>query len=265
MGSLRRPRARFMSSPVLSDLARFQNGSSALQPSNTCVWNSSAVGLGVQLCCGSGSAALLWVWECSSAVALGVQLCCGSGSAALLWGGGLQANELYTLNESIRWLLKTELGSFITVYLQNQLLTKGLGSLLEKIQFYDDGGGSVRATRGAWSQRPLQPEPAHTGPNSSSLPPLLEQEADAYLERSGGLRRHTVANAHSDIQLLRAGNSGGGARMVSGQSHSIESLRGGAHDEFGGGVKSAAHQSLAETCCSRELVAGEDQGLCGHP
>lgn len=109
-----------------------------------------------------------------------------------------------------------------------------------------DGGSSVRVTRGVWSQRPLQPEPAHTGPNSSSLPPLLEQEADAYLERSGGLRRHTVANAHSDIQLLssnrmRAGNSGGGARLGSSQSHSTESLGGGADDGFGGGVKSAAH------------------------
>ncbi|CAL8360684.1 unnamed protein product [Lota lota] len=346
MGSLRKPRARFMSSPVLSDLTRFQNGLSALQLSNTSVWNS------VQT-------AVLKVFQ----------------------GGGLQANELYTLNESIRWLLKTELGSFITDYLQNQLLTKGLERLLEKIQFYDgnnqltilseiwvrfftetlptlqaifypvqgqeltirqmcllafrdlvllklpledtlgtaasiplpltqmllvlqgvhdpsgpspqylqlerlvemdvspylgnilrlsnqqqlDGGSSVRSSQ-VWSR--ASQEPPHAEPNSFSLPPLLEQEADAYLEKSGGLRRHTVANAHSDIQLLssrmHAGTrSGAGSRMFSGQSHGIQALRGGA-DGFGGGDKFAVHQSLAEMCCSRELLAADEApGLCG--
>lgn len=39
MGSFRRPRPRFMSSPVLSDLARFHASSPALQLSNTSVWN----------------------------------------------------------------------------------------------------------------------------------------------------------------------------------------------------------------------------------
>lgn len=39
MGSFRRPRPRFMSSPVLSDLARFHASSPALQISNTRVWN----------------------------------------------------------------------------------------------------------------------------------------------------------------------------------------------------------------------------------
>lgn len=38
----------------------------------------------------------------------------------------------------------------------------------------------------------------------SSLAPLVEQEGEAYLEKSGALRRHTVANAHSDVQLLSA-------------------------------------------------------------
>lgn len=42
MGSFRRPRPRFMSSPVLSDLARFHASSPALQISNTSVWNRSA-------------------------------------------------------------------------------------------------------------------------------------------------------------------------------------------------------------------------------
>lgn len=30
----------------------------------------------------------------------------------------------------------------------------------------------------------------------------MEQEGEAYLEKSGGVRRHTVANAHSDVRLL---------------------------------------------------------------
>ncbi|KTG46078.1 hypothetical protein cypCar_00007030 [Cyprinus carpio] len=103
MGSFRKPRPRFMSSPVLSDLARFHASSPTLQLSNASVWNS------VQT-------AVIKVFQ----------------------GGGLQANELYTLNESIRWLLRTELGSFITEYFQDQLLNKGLMYILEKIQLHND-------------------------------------------------------------------------------------------------------------------------------
>uniref|UniRef100_A0A1A8ETY5 Proline-rich protein 5 n=1 Tax=Nothobranchius korthausae TaxID=1143690 RepID=A0A1A8ETY5_9TELE len=50
---------------------------------------------------------------------------------------GLAENELYTLNEGVRHLLKTELGSFFTEYLQNQLLTKGMVILRDKIRFYE--------------------------------------------------------------------------------------------------------------------------------
>lgn len=39
-------------------------------------------------------------------------------------------------------------------------------------------------------------------PNEMALTPLTEQEGEAYLEKCGSVRRHTVANAHSDIQLL---------------------------------------------------------------
>ncbi|KAI5620684.1 proline-rich protein 5 isoform X3, partial [Silurus asotus] len=46
-------------------------------------------------------------------------------------------NELYSLNEGVRQLLKTELGSFFTEYLQNQLLTKGMVILRDKIYFYE--------------------------------------------------------------------------------------------------------------------------------
>lgn len=38
---------------------------------------------------------------------------------------------------SYRQLLKTELGSFFTEYLQNQLLTKGMVILRDKIRFYE--------------------------------------------------------------------------------------------------------------------------------
>ncbi|XP_072915273.1 proline-rich protein 5-like isoform X2 [Hemitrygon akajei] len=50
---------------------------------------------------------------------------------------GLPDNELYHLNEGVRQLLKTELGSFFTEYLQNQLLTKGMVILRDKIRFYE--------------------------------------------------------------------------------------------------------------------------------
>ncbi|KAM6895874.1 proline-rich protein 5-like isoform 2-T2 [Xenentodon cancila] len=49
----------------------------------------------------------------------------------------LGENELYTLNEGVRQLLKTELGSFFTEYLQNQLLTKGMVILRDKIRYYE--------------------------------------------------------------------------------------------------------------------------------
>ncbi|XP_057693571.1 proline-rich protein 5-like isoform X3 [Corythoichthys intestinalis] len=41
----------------------------------------------------------------------------------------------------------------------------------------------------------------------SSLAPLVEHEGEAYLEKAGGLRRHTVANAHSDARLLAEGRA----------------------------------------------------------
>ncbi|KAB0375681.1 hypothetical protein FD755_012324, partial [Muntiacus reevesi] len=50
---------------------------------------------------------------------------------------GLPDQELFSLNEGVRQLLKTELGSFFTEYLQNQLLTKGMVILQDKIRFYE--------------------------------------------------------------------------------------------------------------------------------
>lgn len=50
---------------------------------------------------------------------------------------GLPDQELFSLNEGVRQLLKTELGAFFTEYLQNQLLTKGMVILRDKIRFYE--------------------------------------------------------------------------------------------------------------------------------
>ncbi|NXP85528.1 PRR5L protein, partial [Passerina amoena] len=267
MGSFRRPRPRFMSSPVLSDLPRFQAARQAMQLSSNSAWNS------VQT-------AVINVFK----------------------GGGLQNNELYTLNENIRRLLKSELGSFITDYFQNQLLAKGLLFMEEKVKLCE-GEDRIDVLSEIWDHYftetlptlqaifyPVQGQeltirqiallgfrdlvllkvkleeilplvqtkvPASivqmllilqsvhepTGPtegylqleelvkqvvspflglcedHSSSgstcllerrysrscpkaLTPLTEQEGEAYLEKCGSIRRHTVANAHSDLQLL---------------------------------------------------------------
>nr|XP_057932414.1 proline-rich protein 5-like isoform X3 [Doryrhamphus excisus]XP_057932415.1 proline-rich protein 5-like isoform X3 [Doryrhamphus excisus]XP_057932416.1 proline-rich protein 5-like isoform X3 [Doryrhamphus excisus] len=228
-------------------------------------------------------------------------------------GGTLQANELYTLNESIRWLLKTEMGSFIADYFQNQLLTGGLADVLDRI-FISGGKEQLVVLAEAWDRffmetlptlqaifypvqgqelsvrqmallafrdlvllrlhledilasatsvpssvthmllvlqgihdsggiseryqqlehlvamvvspylsnvlaRERQPsecrhlrwllgdglQPDVTQPSMcecASLAPLVEQEGEAYLEKSGGMRRHTVANIHADVRLL---------------------------------------------------------------
>uniref|UniRef100_A0A8C2X266 Proline-rich protein 5-like n=1 Tax=Cyclopterus lumpus TaxID=8103 RepID=A0A8C2X266_CYCLU len=307
MGSFRRPRARFMSSPVLSDLARFYASSPSLQISNARVWNS------VQ-------SAVIKVFQ----------------------GGALQTNELYTLNESIRWLLKTEMGSFITDYFQvpslftscfhcddrlavlanmwNRVFTEILPTLqaifypvqgqelsvrqmtllafrdlvLLKLHLEDtlgtaasipppvtqmllvlqvhcgspslessqlenllevvvspylsdvlqDGNQLLLAPRHRFRPEVSVTQHHASSSDSSSLSPLVEQEGEAYLERSGGVRRHTVASGHSDVRLLSASgrmeeDGGGGARFLvgggamgprtfSGQLDMGESPRGGA-------------------------------------
>ncbi|XP_068115603.1 proline-rich protein 5-like isoform X1 [Hyperolius riggenbachi] len=285
MGSFKRPRPRFMSSPALSDLPRFYASRQVVQLNSSAMWNS------VQ-------SAVINVFK----------------------GGGLQANELYTLNENVRQLLKSELGSFITDYFQNQLLSKGLAVLEDKVNLYE-GENRVIIVAELWDhfymeilptlqaifypvqgqeltirqiallgfrdlvllkvnlektlplmQSRIPPpvlqmllvlqgihEPAgpsdgylqleelvkmvvspylavyvdrsyahnnascdhrfpkchlrsdsspycsHAGPSlvmERSLSPLTEQEGEAYLEKCGSIRRHTVANAHTDIQLL---------------------------------------------------------------
>lgn len=60
-----------------------------------------------------------------------------NGVVAVFQRKGLPDQELFSLNEGVRQLLKTELGSFFTEYLQNQLLTKGMVILRDKIRFYE--------------------------------------------------------------------------------------------------------------------------------
>ncbi|XP_075423667.1 proline-rich protein 5-like [Ascaphus truei] len=286
MGSFRRPRPRFMSSPALSDLPRFYATRQAVQLSSSTMWNS------VQT-------AVINVFK----------------------GGGLQANELYSLNEGVRHLLKSELGSFVTDYFQNQLLVKGLIVMEDKIKLYE-GGDRLGILAELWDHffteilptlqaifypvqgqeltirqiallgfrdsvllkvnlgetlptvqsqippsivqmllvlqgihEPLGPSEGYLkleelvkmavspylgtygdrscssggscvleqrffrcrtrsdavsySPHGAtslaavrSLSPLTEQEGEAYLEKCGSIRRHTVANVHTDIQIL---------------------------------------------------------------
>ena len=133
------------------------------------------------------------------------------------------------------------------------------------------------ARRGRWRAPPPGGAPgfqgggaAHAPPDSSSLPPLLEQEGEAYLERAGGQRRHTVANAHSDLQLFNASSrmhagtrdwgepgpaGGGGARGPGGGAE--DGFGGGAEGGFGGGGKSAGHLRSAERCCRDPPPCGD--------
>ncbi|XP_041916969.1 proline-rich protein 5-like [Alosa sapidissima] len=246
-------------------------------------------------------------------------------------GEALQTNELHALMENIRWLLKTEMGSFITEYFQNQLINKGLAYIAAKLQGCE-GDRMLLVLSETWEQffteilptlqaifSPLQGQeltvremallsfrdlvlmklPLHEllpqapilplaaitqmllvlqgvheprglslhycklenliemvitpylknclhknhttsctrsarhsrvaaplGPpeiqitqylsDSSLLDPLLEQEGEVYLERMGTMRRHTVANAHSDAQLLTVPVAGS---CVAGEPH----------------------------------------------
>ncbi|XP_072408463.1 proline-rich protein 5-like isoform X2 [Chiloscyllium punctatum] len=106
MRNFRRP--KFMSSPSLSDLAKSEQaalderGTQQRRAGSNATWNSI-----------------------QNAV------------IAVFQRKGLPDNELYSLNEGVRQLLKTELGSFFTEYLQNQLLTKGMVILRDKIRFYE--------------------------------------------------------------------------------------------------------------------------------
>ncbi|XP_020833055.1 rho GTPase-activating protein 8 isoform X8 [Phascolarctos cinereus] len=101
-------RLKFMSSPSLSDLGKREQaalderGAQQRQACSNATWNSIH-----------------------------------NGVIAVFQRKGLPDHQLFHLNEGVRQLLKTELGSFFTEYLQNQLLTKGMVILRDKIRFYE--------------------------------------------------------------------------------------------------------------------------------
>ncbi|XP_036615068.1 rho GTPase-activating protein 8-like isoform X5 [Trichosurus vulpecula] len=102
-------RLKFMSSPSLSDLGKREQaalderGAQQRQACSNATWNSIH-----------------------------------NGVIAVFQRKGLPDHQLFHLNEGVRQLLKTELGSFFTEYLQNQLLTKGMVILRDKIRFYEE-------------------------------------------------------------------------------------------------------------------------------
>lgn len=63
---------------------------------------------------------------------------------------------------------------------------------------------SSRGSRSDESQPEITVTQHHSSSDSSSLAPLVEHEGEAYLEKAGGVRRHTVANVQSDMRLLSA-------------------------------------------------------------
>ncbi len=96
--------------------------------------------------------------------------------------------------------------------------------------------------------------------HESYLAPLIEHEGEAYLERIGGVRRHTVANVHSDIQLLSMKNRmcsereevSGAARMTKTASKRTAKTfcnEPAFFDSRPGGVEILRGQSTAEMKC----------------
>ncbi|XP_007939929.1 proline-rich protein 5 [Orycteropus afer afer] len=103
-------RLKFMSSPSLSDLGKREPAAAAADERGTQQRRA-----------------------CANATWNSIH----SGVIAVFQRRGLPDQELFSLNEGVRQLLKTELGSFFTEYLQNQLLTKGMVILWDKIHFYE--------------------------------------------------------------------------------------------------------------------------------
>ncbi|KAM9230069.1 proline-rich protein 5 isoform 2-T2 [Dugong dugon] len=103
-------RLKFMSSPTLSDLGKREPAAAAADERGTQQRRA-----------------------CANATWNSIH----NGVIAVFQRKGLPDQELFSLNEGVRQLLKTELGSFFTEYLQNQLLTKGMVILRDKIRFYE--------------------------------------------------------------------------------------------------------------------------------
>lgn len=91
----------------------------------------------------------------------------------------------------------------------------------------------------------------HSSSDSSFLAPLVEQEGEAYLEKVGGVRRHTVANAHSDVRLL----------SVSGRMHAgMEKDNGVGGEEEGVGFLVGGRQMSPRSFCSQPDMVDSPRG-----
>ncbi|XP_061237136.1 proline-rich protein 5-like isoform X2 [Bos javanicus] len=260
MGSFRRPRPRFMSSPALSDLPRFQAARQALQLSSNSAWNrrllKSELGSFItdyfqnQLL----AKGLLFVEE-------KIKLCEGENRIEVLaevWdhfftetlptlqaifypvqGQELTIRQISLLGFRDLVLLKVKLEDLLLLaqpqlpssivqmllilqsvheptgpsegYLQLEELVKQVVSPFLGIS--EDRGLSGPTYTLARRHSRVRPKvtllnyaspitPVSRPLNEMALTPLTEQEGEAYLEKCGSVRRHTVANAHSDIQLL---------------------------------------------------------------
>uniref|UniRef100_A0A8D2PUK6 Proline rich 5 like n=1 Tax=Zosterops lateralis melanops TaxID=1220523 RepID=A0A8D2PUK6_ZOSLA len=239
MGSFRRPRPRFMSSPVLSDLPRFQAARQAMQLSSNSAWNS------VQTAVINANACLSWQNQLLAKGLLfmeeKVKLCEGEDRIDVLseiWdhyftetlptlqaifypvqGQELTIRQIALLGFRDLVLLKIKLEEILPLvqtrvpasivqmllilqsvheptgptegYLQLEELVKQVVSpFLGLCEDHSSSGSTCLLERRYSRSRP------------KALTPLTEQEGEAYLEKCGSIRRHTVANAHSDIQLL---------------------------------------------------------------
>ncbi|XP_029809949.1 proline-rich protein 5 [Suricata suricatta] len=113
-----------------------------------------------------------------------------NGVIAIFQRKGLPDQELFSLNEGVRQLLKTELGSFLTEYLQNQLLTKGMVILRDKIRFYEARPGLPPAPvqRSSEKRSFVRPSGVVPGAPVSTKPPSRGAPAPSNLPRPGGHR-----------------------------------------------------------------------------
>ncbi|XP_012900603.2 proline-rich protein 5 isoform X2 [Mustela putorius furo] len=118
-----------------------------------------------------------------------------NGVIAVFQRKGLPDQELFSLNEGVRQLLKTELGSFFTEYLQNQLLTKGMVILRDKIRFYEEKHFLRRSRSGdVLAKNPVVRSKSY---NTPLLNPVAEHEAEGAAAGGPGIRRHSVSEMTS--------------------------------------------------------------------
>ncbi|XP_051477469.1 proline-rich protein 5-like isoform X2 [Apus apus] len=259
MGSFRRPRPRFMSSPVLSDLPRFQAARQALQLSSSSAWNRwllkselgsfitdyfqnqlLAKGLlfteeKVKLCEDEDRIDVLSkIWDhyftetlpTLQAIFYPVQ----GQELTIRQIALLGFRDLVLLKvklEEILPLVQTELPASIVQmllilqsvheptgpsegYLQLEELVKQVVSpYLGLCEDHSFSGSTCLLERQYSRSHPKTSVLNYSShvvmtrqASEVALTPLTEQEGEAYLEKCGSIRRHTVANAHSDIQLL---------------------------------------------------------------